>query len=302
VHVDGSQNAVGAVLLQWEDGEETPRPVCFLSRKLQGAQFRYDARNVEALAAQIALSVWRPLLYGVRFELISDHASLVSLLTKKALSPRLLRLCEFLADFNFEEVRYIRGSDNVVPEFLSRPWGHGGEDAISSPLNLLSHPRTRRDEAAVSAVVQLGDDTVRYVSLLVCRGAEVVVGSSGGLLRLPQRRCGVGSTPLEVACLLRDEVLGVVIEEKPTLVAVVAGVELWQVTLQEQPLLRGPWVWRLRDNLGDPRLWGRGYFAMLMGFGFVAEGPRTVLLAMTHEAPDSLVLQKIRQEQESDVS
>jgi hypothetical protein len=102
--------------------------------------------------------------------------------------------------------------------------------------------------------------------------------------------------------LLRDEVLGVVIEEKPTLVAVVAGVELWQVTLQEQPLLRGPWVWRLRDNLGDPRLWGRGYFAMLMGFGFVAEGPRTVLLAMTHEAPDSLVLQKIRQEQESDVS
>ena len=300
VHVDGSQNAVGAVLLQWEDGEETPRPVCFLSRKLQGAQFRYDARNVEALAAQIALSVWRPLLYGVRFELISDHASLVSLLTQKALSPRLLRLCEFLADFNFEEVRYIRGSDNVVPDFLSRPWGHSGEDAITSPLHLLSHPRTRRDEAAVAAGVQLGDDTLRYVSLLVCRGAEVVVGSSGGLLRLPQRRCG-GRTPLEVACSLRDEVLGVVIEEKPTLVAAVAGVELWQVTLQEQSLLSGPWVWRLQDDLGEPQLWGRGYFAMLMGFGFVAEGPRTVLLAMTHEAPDSLVLQKIRQEQESDV-
>ena len=95
--------------------------------------------------------------------------------------------------------------------------------------------------------------------------------------------------------------LGVVIEEKPTLVAVVAGVELWQVTLQEQSLLRGPWVWRLRDNLGEPQLWGRGYFAMLMGFSFVEEGPRTVLLAMTNEAPDSLVLQKIRQEQESDV-
>jgi len=128
--------------------------------------------NVEALAAQITLSVWRPLLYGVRFELISDHASLVSLLTQKALSPRLLRLCEFLADFNFQEVRYIRGSDNVVPDFFSRPWGHSGEDAISSPLHLSSHPRRRRDEAAVSAGVQLGDDTLRYVSLLVCRGAE----------------------------------------------------------------------------------------------------------------------------------
>jgi len=150
-----------------------------------------------------------------------------------------------LADFNFEEVRYIRGSDNVVPDFLSRPWGHSGEDAITSPLHLLSHPRTRRDEAAVAAGVQLGDDTLRYVSLLVCRGAEVVVGSSGGLLRLPQRRCG-GRTPLEVACSLRDEVLGVVIEEKPTLVAEVAGVELWQVTLQEQSLLNGSWVWRCR--------------------------------------------------------
>jgi hypothetical protein len=91
--------------LQWEDGEEKPLLVCFLSRKLQGSQFRYDARNVEALAPQIDLSVWRPLLYGVRFELISDHASLVTLLTQKALSPRLLWLCEFLADFNFEEVR-----------------------------------------------------------------------------------------------------------------------------------------------------------------------------------------------------
>jgi hypothetical protein len=55
VHVDGSQSGVGAVLLQWEEGQQDPRPVCFLSRKLQGAQFQYDAHNVEALAIQIAL-------------------------------------------------------------------------------------------------------------------------------------------------------------------------------------------------------------------------------------------------------
>ena len=110
------------MLLQWEDGEASPRPVCFLSRKLSGAQFKYDARNVEALAAQIALSVWRPLLYGVRFELVSDHASLGTLLSQKALTPRLLRLCEFLAGFDFDEVKYCRGVDHVVPDFLSRPW------------------------------------------------------------------------------------------------------------------------------------------------------------------------------------
>jgi hypothetical protein len=47
VHIDDSQHAVGAVLLQWEEGEQDPRPVCFLSRKLQGSQWHYDARNAE---------------------------------------------------------------------------------------------------------------------------------------------------------------------------------------------------------------------------------------------------------------
>ena len=52
VHIDASQNAVGAVLLQWQPGESEPRPMAFMSRKLAGAQYKYDARNVEALAAQ----------------------------------------------------------------------------------------------------------------------------------------------------------------------------------------------------------------------------------------------------------
>ncbi len=55
VYVDGSQSGVGAVLLQWEEGQQDPRPVCFLSHKLQGAQFQYDAHNVETFAIQIAL-------------------------------------------------------------------------------------------------------------------------------------------------------------------------------------------------------------------------------------------------------
>jgi hypothetical protein len=52
VHVDGSQSGVGSVLLQWEEGQQDPLPVCFLSRKLQDGQFQYDTHNVEALAIQ----------------------------------------------------------------------------------------------------------------------------------------------------------------------------------------------------------------------------------------------------------
>jgi len=45
VHIDGSQNAVGAVLLQWQEGEEHSRPITYMSRKLKGAQYRYDAKH-----------------------------------------------------------------------------------------------------------------------------------------------------------------------------------------------------------------------------------------------------------------
>jgi hypothetical protein len=159
VHIDASQHAVGAVLLQWEEGEQHPRPVCFLSRKLQGAQWHYDARNAEALAAQVALAAWRPLLYGVHFELVSDHASLRHLFHQKAPSARILRLCEFLADFDFQEIMVVKGTDNAVPDFLSRPWD---ADVPDVGLHALSHPRVERP----STLAALGAQGHCHVVLL----------------------------------------------------------------------------------------------------------------------------------------
>jgi len=73
VHVDGSQNAAGDVLLQWQPGEFHPQPVAFMSQKLASAQYLYDVRNVNALAVQMALLTWCINLLGVLFELYSDH-------------------------------------------------------------------------------------------------------------------------------------------------------------------------------------------------------------------------------------
>jgi len=64
VHIDGSQNAVGSVLLHWQENEDNPRPVAFMSRKLSGAQYRYDARNVKALAEQMALNHMAYIAFG----------------------------------------------------------------------------------------------------------------------------------------------------------------------------------------------------------------------------------------------
>ena len=171
VHIDGSANAVGAVLLQWEVGEQHPRPVCFLSRKLQGPQYRYDARNVEALAAQIALAEWRTLLYGVPFEIFSDHGSLQYLFTQKAPSQRILRMCEFLSDFNFSEVQFVRGVDNVVPDFLSRPYEASVAD---KGIHSLSHPRAPRISGLAAAVGQ-----GRRVVVLPEAGRQLALRVSG---------------------------------------------------------------------------------------------------------------------------
>jgi len=95
IHIDGSQNAVGAVLLQWQEGEDNPRPVAYMSRKLKGAQYCYDAQNVEALAAQMILQTWRTLLMGQKFEIYSDHDSLQYLFTQKSPSQRILGCVSF---------------------------------------------------------------------------------------------------------------------------------------------------------------------------------------------------------------
>jgi hypothetical protein len=143
VHIDGSQNAVGAVLLQWQENEDNPRPVAFMSRKLSGAQYRYDARNVEALAAQMALTTWRTLLLGVKFEIFSDHDSLQYLFTQKSPSQRILSLCDFLADYDFEEVKYVPGPQNVVPDFLSRPWEATANEPASLHMMVKRWPKRK---------------------------------------------------------------------------------------------------------------------------------------------------------------
>jgi len=99
---------------------------------LSGAMYRYDARNVKALAAQMALTTWHTLLLGVKFEIFSDHDSLQYLFMQKSPLERILSLCEFLADSNFEEVKYVPGPQNVVPDFLSRPW----EATANEPASL----------------------------------------------------------------------------------------------------------------------------------------------------------------------
>lgn len=50
LYIDASDVGVGAVLTQWDDESEAERPICFLSRKLQGAEINYPTLEKELLA------------------------------------------------------------------------------------------------------------------------------------------------------------------------------------------------------------------------------------------------------------
>lgn len=290
VHLDASQSAVGAVLLQWEEGEQHPRPVCFLSRKLQGAQFHYDARNAEALAAQMALREWRHYLWGVPFDIYSDHASLGSLLTQKSPSQRLLRLCEFLSEFNFKEIRYVRGVDNVVPDFLSRPWDATNPD---SGLHLLSHPRPPRRNSLQLSCVQDGPDEV---VLLITSPDKAWVTTYGAVRSLPFAPVPSGADETTAVRAL-FKTLGFI--SPPSALwhqARVGRLSLWRATVEDQAVPSGgAGTWCALQDLQSRDGWQRTAFELLPAFGVVD----SCVMSLTSSVSTSL-LEDIKRHQGDD--
>lgn len=118
VTTDASDNAMGAVLSQTINGVKTP--VDFFSRGFNDTQKRYSTYEKEATALIQALKYWQYLLIGKPFILETDHKPLKWLLSKKDCSGKLGRMVLKLADFQIENIEYIKGTDNVLADTLSR--------------------------------------------------------------------------------------------------------------------------------------------------------------------------------------
>ncbi|BHF82425.1 hypothetical protein SprV_0802556300 [Sparganum proliferum] len=104
---DASSSAVGAVLHQ---------------QKLQPAQTRYSTFSRQLLAIYLAIHHFRHLLEGRDFSVHTDHKPLTYALKAKPdrFSPREVRHLNYISQFT-ADIRYVRGSDNVVADALSRP-------------------------------------------------------------------------------------------------------------------------------------------------------------------------------------
>jgi hypothetical protein len=82
VYTDASLLGLGAVLMQVE------RVVAYASRQLRVHERNYPTHDLELAAIVFALRIWRHYLYGVQFQLFTDHKSLRYLFSQRDLNQR----------------------------------------------------------------------------------------------------------------------------------------------------------------------------------------------------------------------
>lgn len=117
VTTDASNFAIGAVLSQGEISKDLP--ISFASRTLNKAESNYSTTERELLAIIYAVKHFRPYLYGVKFNIITDHRPLVWLFNTKDPGSRLLRWRLKLEEYQYNII-YKPGKLNSNADALSR--------------------------------------------------------------------------------------------------------------------------------------------------------------------------------------
>ena len=119
---DASKQGLGAVLQQQQDNQEW-KPVSFASRFLTNFEAKYSINELELLAVVWAIEHFRNYVYGVKFQVISDHKALASVLRpnrgNKTFSSRLTRWVDRLLPFEFEVI-HAPGRVLGFADYLSR--------------------------------------------------------------------------------------------------------------------------------------------------------------------------------------
>ena len=117
VDTDASDEAMGAVLSQIQDGRE--RPVAYFSKTFSAEERNYCVTRRELLAVVSACKHFRPYLYGREFPLRTDHESLTWMVSLKEPRGQVARWLEDLQEFNFC-IQHRRGTSHGNADGLSR--------------------------------------------------------------------------------------------------------------------------------------------------------------------------------------
>ena len=114
---DASNVGCGAVLSQEQEGAE--RVIAYYSKMHSPEEINYCVTRQELLAIVKALKHFRPHLYGRRFTVRTDHASLAWLIRTPHPTNQLARWLELLSEFNFELI-HRKGLKHNNADGLSR--------------------------------------------------------------------------------------------------------------------------------------------------------------------------------------
>lgn len=118
LHMDASGIAVGATLGQLDE-QGVEQPLAFASQKFTGSQCAWSTIEKEAYAIIWALNRFRDTIFGAKVTVACDHNPLQYIRDCAPKSAKLLRWSLALQEFHLV-VRYKRGSENVVADYLSR--------------------------------------------------------------------------------------------------------------------------------------------------------------------------------------
>ena len=91
----------------------------YASRKLLSRETRYSTIERKLLGIIWGIQKFQIYLYGKQFFLETDHEQLTYLRTAQPDNHRLLRWGLILDNYDFT-VKYVKGKDNVIADFLSR--------------------------------------------------------------------------------------------------------------------------------------------------------------------------------------
>lgn len=116
-HCDASKFAVGAMLLQWQEGVD--RVIAYYSHKLMPVETHYAAYDRELLALKESRLHWWFFAQGNHVMIHIDHQALEQILKQHTLSNRQFGALVSLSNFN-NNGKYIQGACNIMVDRLSR--------------------------------------------------------------------------------------------------------------------------------------------------------------------------------------
>uniref|UniRef100_A0A914DMF0 RNA-directed DNA polymerase n=1 Tax=Acrobeloides nanus TaxID=290746 RepID=A0A914DMF0_9BILA len=117
VTTDASKLGMGAVLTQIINGQT--KTIGYFSKPFSDSERNWAAVKQEAVAIVEALKFFKPIIYGAKIHVHSDHRPLVWLMKKENLNSTLTRYAVDLMQFDVD-IEYLPGAQNHIADALSR--------------------------------------------------------------------------------------------------------------------------------------------------------------------------------------